>query len=66
MDTNISNLYDELLKVPSINEWKYTDSFSEQQFHQFQQFASGKHSSKNFNYILCKMLNNKGTWCAAS
>lgn len=62
MDTIISNMYEELLKVKPINDWQYTDSFTNPQF---QQFASGKYADKNFNYILCKMLNNKGQWCAA-
>lgn len=62
MDTMISNLYNELQKVQSINDWRYADSFTGQHF---QQFSSGKHSDKNFNYILCKMTNNQGRWCTA-
>jgi hypothetical protein len=62
MDAYITNLNDELLKVQPINDWRYTDSFSGQQF---QQFSSGKYGDKNFNYILCQMTNNKGRWCSA-
>lgn len=62
MDTMISSLYNELQKVQSINDWRYADSFSGQQF---QQFSSKKHNDANFNYILCKMTDNKGQWCTA-
>lgn len=66
MDASVTNLYKEILKIQSVGDWKYTDSFGGQQFRQFQQFASGKNKDKNFNYILCRMTNNKGAWCAAN
>lgn len=62
MDTIITNMYDELSKVRPINDWRYTNNYASPQF---QQFSSGKHGSSNFNYILCKMTENKGQWCTA-
>lgn len=62
MTNSISNLYDELSKVQSINDWRYSNGCSNPQF---QQFSSGKHNDTNFNYILCKMTGNQGRWCAA-
>lgn len=62
MTNSISNLYDELSKVQTINDWRYSNGCSNQQF---QQFSSGKHGVANFNYILCQMTNNKGRWCNA-
>lgn len=63
MTNSITNLYEELSKIQSINDWRYTNGCAHPQF---QQFASGKHREKNFNYILCKMTGNKGRWCAAT
>lgn len=62
MINSSSNLYDELSKIQTFNDWRYSNDCANPHF---QQFSSGKHSVANFNYILCQMTNNKGRWCNA-
>lgn len=60
---NNENPYEEvLLKIQSYRDWRYSNNSSG---HHFQQFKSGNTKDKNFNYVLCRMMNNQGPWCAA-
>lgn len=61
-DTKNENPYDNILKIQSYRDWRYSEHSSNTQF---QQFASNRFKDKNFNYILCRMLNNQGAWCPA-